>query len=69
MEEHSLIGGLGGAVAEWLVDLPTLPAGKLVRFGSGDHFLHEAGDQEHARRQYGLTVENLRQRVTNLMKR
>src|SRR5271170_6206786 len=46
MEEHSLIGGFGGAVAEWLVDLPQTPPGKLLRFGCADHFLHEAGDQE-----------------------
>jgi transketolase len=65
LEEHSLIGGLGGAVAEWLVDLPHTPPGKLLRFGCGDHFLHEAGDQEHARRHYGLTVEQISQRIIN----
>jgi transketolase len=68
LEEHSLIGGLGGAVAEWLVDQPRVPAGKLVRFGCGDYFLHEAGDQEHARRKYGLTVEVMSERVTRALR-
>jgi transketolase len=64
VEEHGLIGGLGSAVAEWLIDLPDRPPGKLLRFGSGDHFLHEAGDQEHARRHYGLTAERISQKIT-----
>ena len=32
VEEHSLIGGLGSAVAEWLVDRPQTPAGKAAAF-------------------------------------
>lgn len=59
VEEHSLIGGVGSAVAEWFVDQPRTPPARLLRFGCGDHFLHEAGDQEHARKHYGLTVEQM----------
>ncbi|MEI6500956.1 MAG: transketolase C-terminal domain-containing protein, partial [Armatimonadota bacterium] len=33
IEEHSLLGGLGGAVAEWLVDRPAR-AGRLLRVGT-----------------------------------
>jgi transketolase len=58
LEEHSLIGGLGGAVAEWLADHPH-SAARLLRFGTADHFLHEAGSQEHYRRRFGLSVANL----------
>jgi transketolase len=53
-EEHSLIGGLGGAVAEWLADHGPAPAA-LVRIGTRDEFLHESGGQGHAREQFGLT--------------
>ncbi len=62
IEEHSVLGGLGGAVAEWLADQPTQNA-RLIRVGTDDRFLHEAGDQAHARRQFGLTAESIAQRI------
>jgi transketolase len=62
VEEHSLLGGLGGAVAEWLADRPGLTA-RLLRVGTADAFLHEAGDQEYARRRFGLTPEAIAERV------
>jgi transketolase len=64
VEEHSLIGGLGGAVAEWLVDRdPPGRKARLLRIGTADAFLHEAGDQEYARRCFGLTPEAIAERV------
>ena len=62
VEEHSLLGGLGGAVAEWLADRPGRKA-RLLRVGTADTFLHEAGDQEYARRCFGLTPEAIAERV------
>ncbi|MBI4577664.1 MAG: transketolase [Planctomycetes bacterium] len=62
LEEHSLLGGLGGAVAEWLADRPGLP-GRLVRLGTADTFLHEAGGQDHARRRLGLALEDVVDRI------
>lgn len=62
VEEHSLIGGFGAAVAEWLVDGPSRRA-RLLRIGSRDEFLHEAGDQQHAREWYGLTPAAIADRV------
>ncbi len=62
VEEHSLIGGFGSAVAEWLVDGPSRRARQL-RIGTRDEFIHEAGDQEHARRRNGLTAEAIAGRV------
>ncbi len=58
IEEHSRIGGLGGAVAEWLAD-ESATHGTLLRMGTEDSFLHKAGDQEYARRHHGLDVESL----------
>ena len=55
IEEHSLLGGLGGSVAEWLADRSPQRA-RLLRFGTADTFLHEAGEQEHARKLFGLTA-------------
>lgn len=54
VEEHSRLGGLGGAVAEWMTDRPAVRA-RLVRLGTPDEFWHETGEQEHARERMGLT--------------
>jgi transketolase len=58
VEEHTRLGGLGAAVAEWLAAQGPLP-GRLLAFGTPDAFLGEAGSQEHARRVFGLTDEAL----------
>jgi transketolase len=39
LEEPSILGGLGGAVAEWLSEQGPCAA-RLLRFGTADHFLH-----------------------------
>jgi transketolase len=62
VEEHSVIGGLGGAVAEWLAEQPRAKA-RLVRVGAPDKFFHEAGEQEHAREKLGLTPKAIAERV------
>jgi len=59
IEEHSRIGGLGGAVAEWLVDQAHQPRARLLRFGTADTFLHEALNREHARRLLGLADSDI----------
>lgn len=67
IEEHSVIGGLGGAVAEWLADRASQKA-RLCRIGTPDEFFHEAGEQEYARHIWGLTSENIAARVEALAK-
>ncbi len=62
IEEHSILGGLGGAVAEWFVDHMPFKA-KLVRFGTPDEFLHETAEQEHAREKFGLTPHAISARI------
>jgi transketolase len=54
VEEHSVIGGLGSAVAEWRArhDAPLAP---LVACGTPDAFISAAGSQEWMRGQCGLT--------------
>lgn len=65
VEEHSVLGGLGGSVAEWL-SLQTGQQGRLVRFGTRDEFLHETHEQESARHVFGLTAENIASGIINL---
>lgn len=62
VEEHSLVGGLGGGVAEWFTNQPPFK-GRLLRMGTPDHFLHEAGEQEYAREVFGLTPSAIAQRT------
>jgi transketolase len=68
IEEHSLLGGLGGSIAEWVVDQPSVNA-KLLRFGSADTFLHESTEQDHARAQFGLTAENIARKCNEWLRK
>lgn len=61
-EEHGRIGGLAGAVAEWLATQDK-PRARLVSFGTADEFMHEVGTTEYARRKWGLTAENIAREV------
>lgn len=67
VEEHSRIGGIGSAVAEWMSDQTSFQA-PLLRIGTGDWFLHEAGEQEYARHRYGLTAEDIRTKIAHRLK-
>lgn len=66
LEEHSLLGGLGGAVSEWVCDQLHWPKARLVRCGTPDRYPHEAGDQEYYRRQFGLDGASIARRVQSL---
>ena len=68
VEEHSLIGGFGAALAEWSVDHGPVAA-RLLRFGTKDRFPHEAGETEHARERDGLTAHNIIERITQALPR
>lgn len=68
IEEHSIIGGLGGAVAEVLSELPG-PKPPLLRIGLRDGFSCEVGDQEYLRQIYGLSPEGIAQRVYEALSR
>ena len=56
VEEHSIIGGLGGAVAELLSE--QLPSVSLERVGIKDTFA-ESGDYEGLLKKYGLTDDDI----------
>ena len=58
LEEHSVHGGFGSSVAEWLARGQASRA-KLLAIGTDDRFLHEAGGQSHARQIYGLTSQDI----------
>lgn len=66
IEEHSLIGGFGGAVAEWSVDNGPFAA-RLLRMGTADAFPHEAGETDHAREANGLSVAHIVERISKAL--
>ncbi len=57
LEEHSVVGGVGNAVAAWLAARPDPPVARLATFGTADRFLHDAGSVGFARRALGLDGE------------
>jgi transketolase len=63
IEEHGLVGGLGGAVAEWLARRPVPARARLLAFGTADAFVSQAGGQPYARRQLGLEPDLVAVRV------
>ncbi|HYS85744.1 MAG TPA: transketolase C-terminal domain-containing protein [Bradyrhizobium sp.] len=63
VEEHGRLGGLGGSIAEWLASQDGL-RGRMLSFGTDDTFMHEIGSQEYARRRFGLTAENIAEKVS-----
>lgn len=66
IEEHSLIGGFGAAVSEWLVDSET-QAKRFLRFGTPDAFFKKSGEQEYAREVLGLTGHQIADRIIHAL--
>lgn len=65
IEEHGLIGGLSGAVAEWKARVNT--AVQHLSIGTPDEFMHEIGSQEYARKKFGLVPEAIVQRILSCL--
>jgi len=64
-EEHSIIGGLGGAVAEVLAEGQPVP---LMRIGIQDKF-GTSGDQEGLLSYYNMTVDDIMKAVKSVIKK
>lgn len=62
-EEHSIIGGLGSAVAETVVETHPVP---VVRVGVADRF-GESGPPDALLKAYGLTAEHIREAAARAM--
>jgi len=61
VEEHSVIGGLGSAVAEYLSESGR--KAKFKRIGLPDKFIYEVGSQQYLRGLYGLTPEKIAETI------
>lgn len=68
LEEHTVIGGLGSAVAELLLE-QHVPVKHFYRFGVPDAFTYFAGSQEFIRRQYGLTPTQISRKILQILRK
>lgn len=57
LEEHNIIGGLGGSIAEVISNLPS--HGVLLRYGLQDIYTSEVGSQDYLRDFYDLSAEKI----------
>ena len=58
IEEHSVVGGLGGAVAEVLAEAEIGPV-LFRRIGLPDAFCSQAGSQEYLKDKFGLSAKHI----------
>jgi transketolase len=66
IEEHSIIGGLGSAIAEILADKNLqIP---FMRMGINDRFC-ESGDPKELLRKYGLTADDIVSHAKSMLKK
>lgn len=65
VEEHSIIGGLGSAVAEVVSE--SGHKASFRRFGIKDHFCKEAGSQDHLRKLNGLDPASISKSISDLI--
>lgn len=66
IEEHSLIGGFGAAVSEWMADSRTGNQ-NFIRFGTPDAFFKKSGEQEYAREMLGLSAHQIAEKIIHAL--
>jgi len=64
VEEHTIVGGLGSAVAESLIDRRTIDTPIILRLGIPDVFSHEYGSQDSLLESYGLQSQGIAASIT-----
>lgn len=64
IEEHSIIGGLGSAVGEVILNCPEGRSTRLIKLGFSDTFAPVAGSREYLNDLYGLSAHKIAERVT-----
>ena len=67
IEEHTLAGGLGSAVAEIVAEANFNPAKRFARLGIPDQFPDEYGSQESLMNRYSITAKKLVGTIKDLL--
>ena len=68
VEEHTLVGGLGSAVGDLLLDKAPNAVSRLVRLGIPDIFADKYGTQDELLEYYGLQGFQIAQRIRDTLK-
>lgn len=68
IEEHSIIGGLGGAVSELLLEADQRPK-YFKRIGLNGEFSSIVGTQEYLREQYGLNARGIVNTIQSVLRK
>jgi transketolase len=68
LEEHSIIGGFGSAVSEYITD-EKVQGTRLYRFGVPDAFIHITGSREYLLEQSGLSLANIVKIIVRTLKK
>jgi transketolase len=66
-EEHTVLGGLGGAVAETVANM-TGSRARVLRIGMPDTYSTVVGSQQYLREQYGLDAASIAQKTIQALK-
>lgn len=66
IEEHNIVGGFGGAVAEVLAELDG-PRARLVRIGLDDRYSSVVGSQKYLRDVYSMSARAIVERVHEVL--
>jgi transketolase len=67
VEEHTIIGGLGSATAEYLAETDLLASRRFKRVGIPDVFPSGYGDQNGMMRKYGISADGVAATVQELL--
>jgi transketolase len=68
VEEHTIIGGFGSAVAEYLAESDLLQSRRFKRIGIPDVFPSVYGDQNGMLKKYGVSAEAIVDNALSLLK-
>jgi len=63
VEEHSIIGGFGSSISEWLTAQKNNFSTNLVKIGTSDKFMYEAGEKEHAQSFFEITPKDIYNKI------
>lgn len=66
IEEHTVLGGFGSAVAEALAEHPT--GTRLLRMGIDDSYCTDVGDQQYLRRKFSLCGDQIAARIAKALR-
>ena len=67
VEEHTLVGGLGSAVGDLLLDKAPASVSRLLRLGIPDRFADKYGTQDELLEYYGLQGPQIAQSIRDIL--